>query len=208
LTGEGQMIDISMMDSVLSILENAVVRYTVTGEIPTRIGSRHPSIAPFDVFQTKDGWVVIGIGNDSIWKKFCRITCHDKLIEDPLYLTNYQRSKNYEQLEPLINEWTKKQTSQDIVELLTQAGVPAAEVNTMDKIIQDPNVKMRNMFIQMNHPKAGKVTVANSPFRLSKLPNDDITASPLLGEHTEEVLEEIIGMSKKEIFKLREKNII
>lgn len=208
LKGVGQKIDISMMDSVMAVLENAVVRYTVTGEIPTRIGSRHPSIAPFDVFETKDGWVVIGVGNDSLWEKFCKIIHQEELINHPLYQTNELRSKNYEQLKPIITEWTKKQVSQDMVDLLTMAGVPAAEVNTMDKIVKDPNILMRNMLIQMNHPKAGKVTVANSPIKLSQCPNDSILPSPLLGEHTEEVLNSILGLTKDEINRLKDKKVI
>jgi len=94
------------------------------------------------------------------------------------------------------------------MDLLTKAGVPAAEVNTMDKIVKDPNIKMRNMLIQMDHPKAGKVTVANSPIRLSKCPNETINPAPLLGEHTEEVLEEILNISSEKIEELREKKVI
>ena len=208
MTGEGQVIDISMMDSVVSILENAVVRYTATGEIPTRIGSRHPSIAPFDVFETKDGWVVIGIGNDSLWERFCNIIKKTELINDPLYHTNELRSDNYDQLKPIITTWTKKESSREIVDLLTKAGVPVGEVNTMDKIARDPNIKLRNMLIEMDHPKAGKLKVANSPIRLSQSPNDKINPAPLLGEHTEEVLKEILAMSKEEIKELRKKRVV
>jgi len=208
ITGEGQVIDISMMDSVFSVLENAVVRYTATGEAPTRIGSRHPSIAPFDVFETKDSWVVIGIGNDSLWERFCKIIHKEELIDDPLYKTNDLRSKNYDQLKPIITAWTKQESSQKTVELLSKAGVPVGEVNTMDKIIRDPNIQMRKMLIQMNHPIAGKVTVANSPIRLSKSTYDKINPAPLLGEHTQEVLENILSLSKKEIRELKESRII
>jgi CoA:oxalate CoA-transferase len=208
MTGEGQVIDISMMDSIVSVLENAVVRYTVTGEIPTRIGSGHPSIAPLDVFETKDGWVVIGAGNDSLWERFCKITHQEELIDDPLYNTNDQRSKNYHQLKPIITAWTKGKFSKEIVKLLIKAGVPVGEVNTMDKIVQDPNIKLRKMMVEMDHPKAGKVTIANSPIRLSKSPNQINRPSPLLGEHTEEVLKEILTMSREEIEYLRMKKVI
>jgi len=207
ITGEGQVIDISMMDSVVSVLENAVARYTVTGEVPTRISSRHPSIAPFDIFETKDGWVVIAVGNDSLWERFCKIIKKEELISDSLYNTNDRRSKNYHQLKPIITAWTKKESSKEVLDLLTKAGVPVEEVNTMDKIVQDPNIKLRNMLVEMNHPKAGKVTIANSPIRLSKCPNDTIDPAPLLGEHTEEVLEKILAISREEIEELREKKV-
>ena len=208
MTGEGQHIDISMMDSVVSVLENAVVRYTVSGEIPNRIGSRHPSITPFDAFETKDGWVVIAVGNNSLWERFCKITHKEALIDDPLYNTNDKRCKNYHQLKPIITAWTKKESCKEVMDLLTKAGVPVGEVNTMDKIVKDPNIKLRNMLVETDHPKVGKVTVANSPIRLSKCPNDKINPAPLLGEHTEELLKEILDMSEEEIRKLKEKKVI
>ncbi|MFO8165678.1 MAG: CoA transferase [Desulfatiglandales bacterium] len=208
ITGEGQKVDISMMDSVLSVLENAVVRYTVTGEVPSRIGSRHPSISPFDVFETKDGWVVIGIGNNSLWERFCNIIHKEDLINDSLYKNNDLRSKNYDQLKPIINSWTKERYSREILDLLNKAGVPVGEVNTMDKIVQDPNIQMRKMLIQMNHPTAGKVTIANSPIRLSKSTYEEICPSPILGEHTQEILEKILSLSKKEIKELQDSRIV
>jgi len=185
-----------------------VVRYTVTGEIPTRIGSAHASLAPYDVFETQDGWVVIGIGNDSLWERFCKVIQKEELISDPLYKTNDLRSQNYNKLKPIVTAWTKEQSSKEIEELLTRARVPAAEVKTMDKIVKDPNIKLRNMLIQMDHPKAGKVTVTNSPIRLSESSYEKIDPAPLLGEHTEEVLGEILGLSEEAIEELREKKVI
>jgi len=208
ITGEGQSIDISMVDSIFAVLENAVVRYTLTGEVASRIGSSHTSLAPYNAFKAKDGWVVIGIGNDSLWKKFCTAINKEELISHPLYLTNDKRSRNCKQLNEFITAWTKERPAKEIVELLSKDGVPVAEVNTIDKIINDPNIRLRNMLIEMNHPKAGKVKVANSPIRLSKISNDNIQPSPLLGEHTEEVLREILGFSPEEIEKLKMQKVI
>lgn len=205
---EGQYIDISMVDSVFSVLENAVVRYTATGEIATRLGNGHASIAPYDAYETNDGWVVIGAGNDALWEKLCKAINMEELINNPLYITNDNRSKNSKQLNSLLTTWTKKKSSREIVELLTKAGVPSAEVNTIDKIVQDPNIKLRNMLVEMNHPKAGKVLVANSPIRLSKNDNNSINPAPMMGEHTEEVLKKILGMSEEEIKELRIKKVI
>jgi len=134
-TDLGQQVDIAMMDAVVSVLENAVVRYTVTGEIPQRIGSAHPSIAPFDVFEAQDGWFVIGVGNDMLWEKFCKAINKTELLDDPRFTTNPKRSENYKELKPIITEWSKEKTVEETLNILITAGVPVGEVNTIDKIV-------------------------------------------------------------------------
>jgi len=207
-TGLRQEVDISMMDAVLSVLENAVVRYTVTGEIPKRIGSGHPSIAPFDVFETKDGWVVIAIGNDALWKMFCKTINKEDLLDDPRFTTNPKRSKNYKKLKPIITEWFKEKTVEETLNILMNAGVPVGEVNTIDKIVDDPNIKLREMIVEVEHPLAGKVKITGTPIKLSITPGKVEKPSPVLGQHTEEILEELLGFSKEEINRLREEGII
>ena len=207
-SGLGQEVDISMMDAVLSVLENAVVRYTVTGEIPKRIGSGHPSIAPFDVFETKDGWVVIAIGNDSLWEKFCKVIDKVELLKDSHFSTNPKRSENYRELKPIIAEWSREKTVEEILNILIKAGVPVGEVNTIDKIVDDPNIKLREMIVEVKHPQAGKVKITNTPIKLSLTPGKVEKASPLLGQHTEEILNELLGFSKEEIDSLRREDVI
>ncbi len=207
-TDLGQEVDISMMDAVVSVLENAIVRYTVTGEIPQRIGSSHPSIAPFDVFETKDGWVVIAIGNDALWEKFCKTINKEDLLDDPRFTTNPERSENYKELKPIITQWSKVKTVEEIVNILIKAGVPVGEVNTVDKIVNDPNIKLRDMIVEVKHPRAGKVKITNTPIKLSLTPGRVETASPLLGQHTEEILKGLLRFSKEEIDCLRREGVI
>lgn len=207
-TGLGQEVDISMMDAVLSVLENAVVRYTVTGEIPKRIGSGHPSIAPFDVFETKDGWVVIAIGNDMLWEKFCKAVNKTGLLNDSRFTTNPKRSENYKELKPIIIEWSKEKTVEETLNILINAGVPVGEVNTIDKIVDDPNIKLREMIVEVEHPLAGKVKITDTPIKLSLTPGKVEKASPLLGQHTEEILNELLGFSKEKIDRLRGEGVI
>jgi len=207
-TGLGQEVDISMMDAVLSVLENAIVRYTVTGEIPKRIGSGHPSIAPFDVFETKDGWVVIAIGNDALWKKFCKTINKEDLLDDPRFTTNPERSENYKELKPIITEWSREKTVEEIVSILIKAGVPVGEVNTVDKIVDDPNIKLREMITEVEHPRAGRVKITDTPIKLSLTPGRVETASPLLGQHTEEILNELLGFSKEDIKSLKKEGVV
>ena len=207
-TGIGQQIDISMMDAVVSVLENAIVRYTAANEIPMRIGSRHPSIAPFDVFKAKDGWVTIAVGNDSLWERFCHAIGKESLIFDDCFCTNDLRSLNYDQLKPIITEWSKRITIKEILNILEKAGVPVGEVNTVDKILEDPNIKLREMIIELQHPRAGAVKIANTPLRLSETPAKIETASPLLGQHTDELLNNLLGYTQEKISELRASEII
>lgn len=207
-TGLGQQVDIAMMDAVVSVLENAVVRYTVTGEIPQRTGSAHPSIAPFDVFEAQDGWFVIGVGNDMLWEKFCKAINKTDLLNDSRFTTNPKRSENYEELKPIITEWSKEKTVEETLNILINAGVPVGEVNTIDKIVDDPNIKLREMIVEVEHPLAGKVKITDTPIKLSLTPGKVEKASPLLGEHTEEILNELLGFSKEEIDYLRGEGII
>ncbi|HPA49629.1 MAG TPA: CoA transferase, partial [Methanofastidiosum sp.] len=123
--GQGQYIDISMVDCILAILENATVRYTVSGEVPTRIGSRHPSLTPFDVFETLDGYIVIGIGNDHLWEMFCHcVPEFNNLLFSERFKNNDMRTKNEAELKKIIEGWTINHKSEDLIEIITKAGVP------------------------------------------------------------------------------------
>lgn len=198
-TGQGQEIDISMMDAVVSVLENAIVRYTVTGEIPQRLGSCHPSIAPFDVFEAKDGWVVIAVGNNSLWEKFCKVIDKVELLSGPRFVTNSKRSENYKELKPIITKWSKEKTVEEIVSIFIKTGVPVGEVNTVDKIVNDSNIRLREIIVEVEHPRAGRVKIINTPIRLSLNLGKVETASPLLGQHTEEILNELWGFPRKRL---------
>lgn len=210
LTGKGSKIDIAMMDVVASVLENAIVRYTITGEIPRRIGTKHPSITPFDAFKAKDGWVIIACGNDALWGRFCKATKMEGLITNPRFETNRKRTENYKALKPIITEWTKNKKVSEIREILTtKGGVPTSPVNEVDEVIDHPNIKHRNMIVEVEQPKIGKIRITNTPLRFSLMPKDVETKSaPLIGEHTKEVLKELLGYNKREIMDLKEKGII
>jgi len=209
ITGKGEYIDTAMVDCIMAVLENAMVRYTVTGEIPKRIGSRHPSLTPFDVFETKDGHLVIGVGNDHLWETFCnKIPEFTYLLQDENFNTNESRSKNELILKPVIEEWTKKHKTVDLVDIISKAGVPCGPVNTIDKVVNDPNTKHRKMLFEFDHPIAGKMKTANSPLNLSNTPCKTHVRAPILGEHTEEVLSKILGYSKDEIEELKKNKVV
>ncbi len=208
-TNQGQYIDIAMVDCILAILENATVRYTVSGEVPQRIGSRHPSLTPFDVFKTSDGFMVIGIGNDHLWQMFCQsIPEFNNLFASERFKNNDMRTKNEADLKKIIEEWTIKHTTEKLVEIITSAGVPCGPVNTIDKILEDPNTAYRKMLFEFDHPIAGKMVTANSPLNLSLTPCKDHMRPPALGENTDEVLSKVLGYSKERIDELKKDKIV
>lgn len=208
-TGQAQYIDTAMVDCIIAILENAVVRYTVSEEIPQRIGSRHPSLTPFDVFKALDGYIVIGIGNDHLWEMFCRnIPEFNLLIMAERFKNNDFRTKNEAELKKIIEDWTQKHTTEDLVRIINDAGVPCGPVNTVDKVLNDPNTKYRNMLFEFDHPIAGKMVTSNSPLSLSATPCKSHLRPPALGEHTDEVLTNVLGYSKEKIEELKKDKIV
>ena len=207
-TGKGSRIDLAMMDSIASALENAIVRYTITGEVPERMGSRHPSIAPFDAFEAKDGWVILAIGNDSLWNRFCEATGFEKLLGDSRFETNDNRSNNYNALKPILTQWPRNKKVSEIVDSLTKAGVPSSPVNTIAEVVEHRKNRTKAKIGEVEQPKIGKVRISNTPLRFSLAPKGTkIKPAPLLGQHTTEVLTEL-GYSKREIEELRKEKII
>ncbi len=208
-TGAGSAIDISMMDVVASILENAIVRYTATGAVPGRIGNQHPSITPFDSFHAQDGWVIIAVGNDSLWKRFCQATDMAELVNDSRFETNEKRTLHYSQLQVIIARWVGRNTVSFILDLLKRAGVPASSVNTVSELVANSNMDYRNMVVEVKQPYAGNVKIANTPLWFSLTPEGvKHRPAPILGQHTNEVLGNLLGYSINRIERLRNSGVI
>ncbi len=209
LTGEGCKIDLSMVDVVASILENAIVRYTVTGTVPTRIGSRHPSIAPFDVYKAKDGWIVIGVGSEKLWVEFCKAVGKEDLISNPKFSSNEARVRNYEELKKIIEEWTRARSVSEILNTLRKHGIPCAPVNTIDAVVRDENVNYRGMIKKVTQSGGLEFVIAGNPLLFSFAgKNYRLEHAPELGEHTLYVLKEILGYSEEFIRELKHKNVV
>lgn len=198
ITGKGQKIDVSMFDSQVAILENAIVRYIVSGEPPKPLGSRHPSITPFEAFKAKDGWVIIAVGNDRLWEKFCKAVNREELIKDPDFITNNKRTENHEKLKPIIDEIVEEMTVAEVIDLLSKYDIPVGPINTIDKLFIDPQIKARNMLVDVDDPVTGKIQIAGNPIKMSAF--KDVKSrekAPDLGEHTEEILEKFLGKKVK-----------
>jgi CoA:oxalate CoA-transferase len=207
-TGRGQHYDGSMIDGLFAVLENAVVRYTITGEIPEPLGSRHPSVVPFQGFRTKDSWIIAAIGNDALWAKFCRLINRQELIEDPRFRTNPLRSKNVEKLIPVLADEFLKRTTKEWSDLFEGADLPYTPINNIREICEDPHIQHRNMLVEIEQPGIGKIRIPGSPIHLSETPGEVYAPAPLLGQHSEEVLKDILGYPQEEIDQLKREGVI
>ena len=207
-TGEGQLIDVGMLDCQVAILENAMVRYFSTGDIPRPLGRRHPAITPFEVFESADGYVVIAIGNNELWRKFCEHVGQPELINDERFNTNALRTENHESLFPILAEIMCHRTTDEWVEALEAIGVPCGPVNTVDKVANDPQVLARDMIAEVEHDTTGTVQVPGIPIKLSETPGQIDAPAPNLGEHTSEVLTGLLGLGAEEVNQLKQDGIV
>ena len=209
-SGLGQMVDIGMLDCQVAILENAFTRYFATGEVPKPLGTRHPVTAPFQVFQTRDGYITVALadGRKEKWPLFCSALDRVDLIDDPRFSDGWVRSQNYQELEPAMSEAMRKKTSQEWLDEFAALGIPCGPVNTIDQVAQDPQVEHRGMIRDMPHPRLGKVKAVGAPVKLSRTPGGSDTTSPNLGEHTDQVLQDMLGLADEELRSLRDEGVI
>lgn len=210
-TGKGQKVDVAMLDGQVSILENAIARYTAAGEIPQPLGSKHPSITPFEAFKTKDSWAILAAGNDALWKSFCVAVNREDLLEDPRFATNDERNNNHDILKPIIDEIFIEKTTDEWLDILNEAGVPVSPINSVDKLFTDPQVEARNMLVEVEQPGVGKIKVAGNPIKLSDIPPEEEVPkepAPSIGQHTEEILKNLLGLDDKRVKELIDKKVV
>lgn len=207
-TGRGQLVDVAMLDSLVAVLENAVVRYFATGEVPQPLGSRHPAITPFEAFASADGYVIIAIGNDTLWEKFCEHVGRRELISDARFRTNADRTANHSELFPVLSEILRQRTTDAWIDALEKIGVPCGPINAMDKVVNHPQVQAREMITQVVHQITGAVEVPGMPIKLSETPGSVNAPAPSLGEHTIAVLTELLGMRLDEVERLRQEGVV
>jgi len=207
-TGQGQMVDISMLDCQAALLENAIARYAVTGEVPGPLGSRHPAITPFQVFESRNGYFVLAIGNDTIWGKFCEVIQRPDLVTDPRFATNPARTEHQPELERILNDVLRQKTTDEWLGTLEPAGIPCGPIQSVDQVVNHPQIRAREMIVAIEHPDAGPLPMPGSPVKLSASPAKVEKPAPRLGEHTAEVLSGLLGLSNAEIWKLRQEQVI
>jgi crotonobetainyl-CoA:carnitine CoA-transferase CaiB-like acyl-CoA transferase len=190
-TGEGEWIDIGMLDVQVSFLANQAMNYLASGRAPRRTGNAHPNIQPQDVFQTADGHIVLVVGNDSQFEKFCRVIKRPDLAQDERFARNADRVRNRQELSTIITERLATSTMAAWIRELDAAGVPAGPINTVPMVFEDEQVRHREMLVRVPHPLAGEVPLVARPMKFTQHPLAPPKAPPLLGEHTDEILREI-----------------
>ncbi|MBE0665360.1 MAG: CoA transferase [Chrysiogenales bacterium] len=208
-TGKGQKVDVSMLDCQLAILENALVRYQVEGKPPAPLGTRHPTITPFQAFQASDGWFVVAVGNDALWNTFCAAIKRPDLAVDPRYSSNGDRTMNISGLEAELGKMFAVKQLKEWLALLETAGVPCAPVNTIDKVLEDRQLKARNMFVTVDDPVAGKIIIPGNPIKMESIPEcPDRPPAPEIGEHTDKLLRSLLGLEDEEIERLKSEGVL
>ncbi len=203
-TGKGQLIDVSMLDCQVAILENAIARYLDSGVAPKPIGNRHASITPFQALKTSDGWVIIAVGNDTLWKKFCDLIERPDLKADERFTTNPLRTANVEVLSEELTKTFETKTMDEWLHILKEGGIPVGPINDVSRVVRDPAIIEREMIVTTQHPVAGEVKMAGVPIKLSDTPGGVAGPAPVLGQHTREVLKQYLGYDDAKLDQLYE----
>jgi crotonobetainyl-CoA:carnitine CoA-transferase CaiB-like acyl-CoA transferase len=206
--GVGQKIDTSLLEAAVACLINAGSNYLVEGKIPQRWGNAHPSIVPYQTFKTADGYLVVGVASEGIWRRFCEAIEAPELADDPRFAKNQTRVENRAELIRILSDIFLRRDMQDWLKLLSVAEVPCAPVQTIDQVFDAPQVLQREMLVKVEHPTAGPVRMAGIPVKLSATPASIRLPPPLLGQHSEEVLQNWLEMSREEITELKRKSVL
>jgi CoA:oxalate CoA-transferase len=208
--GVGNHVDIAMLDCQVAMLEDALARYSVSGMIPGRLGTRHPSITPFQQFRAADDYFVMGAGNEAIWRRFCDAIAMPQLKDDPRFLTNSDRTANHPELETILAGIFVTQPRGYWLGLLINASVPCAPIANVEEVTRDPHLAARNMILRADHPEFDGLIVPGSPLKSAAAGKSGIpsTRAPRLGESTDEVLASVLGYDSLRLSELRRRSII
>ena len=206
--GQGQHIDMALLDVQVACLANQALNYLTTGVAPTRLGNAHPNIVPYQDFPTADGDFILTVGNDSQFRKFAQVAGQAQWADDPRFLTNKLRVANRAELIPMIRQATVFKTTAQWVSELESVGVPCGPINDLSQVFSDPHVQARGLAMNLPHALGGSVPQVASPIRMSATPVEYRHAPPLLGEHTAEVLERVLGMQAAQVNTLRQDGVL
>jgi formyl-CoA transferase/CoA:oxalate CoA-transferase len=204
-TGQGQAVDVAMLDAVTALLTYQAGIYFASGSAPSRMGNRHPTIAPYETFSASDGEFVLAVGNDDQWRRFCDVA---GLAPEERFATNRQRVVGHGALKPILDARLRAETRAYWIERLTAAGVPCGSVRDLHELFSDPQVAARGMVTELQHPTVGPLRVLGTPVKLSETPGSIRTPPPRLGEHTDAVLMNDLGIAREDVNALRAKGVI
>lgn len=202
-SGLGQLVDIGMLDSTVALLTYQAANYFATGRAPGRLGNRHPTIVPYETFEAADGAFVLAVGNDDLWRRFCRVIELPDLADDPRFVTNRARVRHYDELKPLLDGRLRTRPRADWIASLNRERVPCGAVRDVAEVLNDPQLAAREMVQAVEHAALGTVRALGVPIKLSSTPGTVRTAPPTLGQHTDQILRTDLNLSDAEIARLR-----
>ncbi|MEW6202193.1 MAG: CoA transferase, partial [bacterium] len=206
--GKGQFIDVALLDGQIALMSPRIMSYLISGEIPRPMGSTDSPITIYQPMPTADDDIIIGTGNDQMWARFSKAVGLEYMIDDPRFATNEARSVNKEELMPILENELRKKPAKYWIEKLTENGVPCGPINFLNQVVKEPQVLARNMIAEVEHPKFGRIKLPGIPWWLDGESVEIKNHPPILGEHTEEILSTILGLSENEIKDLKEKKAI
>ncbi len=207
-TGAGQYIDMALLDVQVATLASQAMNFLATGTSPARLGNAHPNIVPYQAFETSDSYIILAVGNDSQFLRFCELAGKPELADDERFQRNSGRVENREALVLQVEEIMLQKTSAQWLEALNARGIPCGPINNIEQVFADPQVQHRGMQLELDHPAAGKVAGVASPIRLSQTPIEYQQAPPLLGQHTDAVLSRLLTLDATVITRLRSDGIV
>ena len=207
-TGEGQAIDMALLDVQVAMLANVTSNYLVGGKAPQRWGNAHQNIVPYQAFQTSDSWIIVAVGNDGQFRKFVEVGGRPELADDERFATNPERVRHREVLVPIVADMIKTRSKAQWIEALEAAGVPCGPINDLAEVFDDAQVRARGMRVEIAHPSGATAPLVRNPIRMSATPPEVRSAPPTLGEHTEAVLRKVLGYDAAAIAALRGKSVI
>ncbi|NML29647.1 CaiB/BaiF CoA transferase family protein [Paraburkholderia antibiotica] len=207
-TGEGQYIDMALLDVQVAMLANMNSNYLASGQPPVRWGNAHPNIVPYQTFQTSDGWIIVAVGNDGQFRKFVEVGGRPELAEDDRFATNPARVRHRDSLVPILAEMVRLQGKQQWISALEAAGVPCGPINDLNEVFENEQVVARGLQVDLPHPSGGTVKLVRNPINMTSTPPQAVSHPPLLGEHTERVLHDVLGYDDAKIAQLKGKSVI
>lgn len=207
-TGQGQKIDIGMLDCQVALLTYQAGIYFATGESPNRMGNQHPTITPYETYRCQDGYINLACGNDNLWRNFCRAIGQEAWIDDPRFHTNADRVEHRRQLGALLEPVIMQKPGQAWIDILQANGIPCGLIQSVGQVCDSPQVQAREMVVPLDHPKAGPIRVTGVPIKLSATPGAVTAPPPLLGEHTSEILNDWLQIPATEVESLRQDGVL